>query len=154
MINKKVYYMKKNPDEKTKKTSYDAKSLPFTKKFFSKLDSKFVKKVRGIATYFWGLENLDDDGLKTFKLKKDKIVMIVGAPAGIFLIFCGVFLFSAPYQKGFDNVIFGEKAMFSVFLILFGVLILSATLAHRVVNKTFLKKIDKELEKEGKNNKN
>lgn len=142
--------MKKNPDDRTKKTSYDIKSLSFTKKFFSKLDSKFVKKLKGIATYFWGLENLDDDGLKIFKLKKDKIVIIIGLPAGIFLIFCGLSLFSAPYQKGFDNVIFGEKAMFSVFLILCGVLILSATLAHRVVNKTFLKKIDRELEKRKK----
>ena len=58
----------------------------------------------------------------------------------------GWFLFPASVTKVADNVIFGEGATLSAFLILLGILIIVAAFAQSILNKTFLNKIHTELE--------
>ena len=62
------------------------------------------------------------------------------------MILYGLVLISASVIKVADNVIFGEKAMLSTFLILLGVLIIVAAYSQRILNRTFLNKIHTELE--------
>jgi hypothetical protein len=88
---------------------------------------------------------------KYFKEKKDKIIKIIAAFIGFLLIIVGVILLNSSMSRVIDNVVFGERAMFSVFLILIGIMILVAIFARKYLNNTFLNKIQTELEvEEGK----
>ncbi|HEX7468218.1 MAG TPA: hypothetical protein VF324_06505 [Methanobacterium sp.] len=90
----------------------------------------------------------DHDAFKYFKEKKDKIIQITAAFIGFLLIIVGIILISNSTSRVVDNVVFGEQAMFAVFLILIGVLILAAVFARKYLNDTFFKKIHTELEVE------
>lgn len=94
-----------------------------------------------LPNYFLNLVNK----FKVIKSEKNKIIIATGTLIGVLLISYGLFLFSTPIEKVSDNVVFGEKAMFSVFLMLMGILILAATFASRLLDKTFLQKVFKEL---------
>lgn len=80
------------------------------------------------------------------KAKKDKFVKYGALLIGVLLIIYGIVLISQSVIKVADNVIFGEKAMYSTFLILLGVLIILAAFAKTILNKTFLNKIHTQLE--------
>lgn len=80
------------------------------------------------------------------KSKKDKIVKYGALLIGVFLIIYGLVLISSSVTRVADNVIFGEKAMWSTFLILLGVLVILAAFAKTILNKTFLNKIHTQLE--------
>lgn len=90
--------------------------------------------------------------IESIKSKKDKIIKYCALLIGIFLIIYGLFLISGSVTRVADNVIFGEKAMLSTFLILLGFLIIVAAYAKTILNKTFLNKIHDQLEvAEGRN---
>jgi hypothetical protein len=86
------------------------------------------------------------DYLASLKTKKDRIIKVFAILIGGMLILYGLVLISESVTKVADNVIFGEKAMLSTFLILLGVLIIVAAYAQRILNRTFLNKIHTELE--------
>jgi hypothetical protein len=86
------------------------------------------------------------DNIASLKTKKDRIIKVAAILIGGLLILYGFVLISASVTKVADNVIFGEKAMLSTFLILLGVLIIVAAYAQRILNRTFLNKIHTELE--------
>jgi len=86
------------------------------------------------------------DYFVSLKTKKDKIIKVAAILIGGMLILYGLVLITASVTKVADNVIFGEKAMLSTFLILLGVLIIVAAYAQRILNRTFLNKIHTELE--------
>ena len=88
----------------------------------------------------------DQDYMVSLKTKKDRIIKVAAILIGGMLILYGLVLISASVTKVADNVIFGEKAMLSTFLILLGVLIIVAAYAQRILNRTFLNKIHTELE--------
>jgi hypothetical protein len=77
---------------------------------------------------------------------KNKLKMITGIIAGLILILAGIFFVIGNSETVADNVIFGEKAVFSVFLILVGILIISISLAQKFLDKSFFKGITKEIE--------
>jgi hypothetical protein len=92
-----------------------------------------------------------DDFLKLFKVKdiksgKNKLKIVIGVVAGSLLILGGIYFMLAPVENVADNVIFGEHAVFSVFLILVGIIIIAVTLAPRFMDKSFFKGISTELE--------
>jgi hypothetical protein len=89
---------------------------------------------------------IGQDYLESIKTKKDRILKVAAILIGGILILYGLILISASVTKVADNVIFGEKAMLSTFLILLGVLIIVAAYAQRILNRTFLNKIHTELE--------
>jgi hypothetical protein len=75
-------------------------------------------------------------------------VVIIG---DIFLL-SGVILLFTGATRVVDNVIFGERAMFSSFLILIGIIILITVFGRRYWYDTVLKKLNIEMEmSEGKN---
>lgn len=90
--------------------------------------------------------------IESLKSKKDKILRYGALLIGILLIIYGLVLITGSVTRVADNVIFGEKAMLSTFLILLGVLIIVAAYAKTILNKTFLNKIHNQLEvAEGRN---
>ena len=86
------------------------------------------------------------DSINSLKNKKDKIIKASALLIGGFLIVYGLILISTSVTKVADNVIFGEGATLSAFLILVGILIIVAAFAQSILNKTFLNKIHTELE--------
>ena len=86
------------------------------------------------------------DSIDSLKNKKDKIIKVAAILIGGFLIIYGLILTFASVTKVADNVIFGEGATLSAFLILLGILIIVAAFAQSILNKTFLNKIHTELE--------
>ena len=90
---------------------------------------------------------LGSERIKKIKAEKNKILMIIGIIVGILLIIFGVLItMTASTDKIADNVIFGEKEVFSVFLILIGVLLIAISLAYHFIGKSFFNRIDKEIE--------
>jgi hypothetical protein len=86
------------------------------------------------------------DSITSMNNKKNKIVKGVAILIGGFLILYGLVLISASVTKVADNVIFGEQATLATFLMLVGVLIIVAAFAQRILDKTFLNKIQTELD--------
>ncbi|MDD3984910.1 MAG: hypothetical protein PHY59_03250 [Methanobacterium sp.] len=89
------------------------------------------------------------NGFDTFNLlknKKEKITKSASLFIGGFLIIYGFFHISTSATKVADNVMFGEGASLSVFLILVGILIIVAAYDKSILKKTFLNKIHNELE--------
>ena len=78
--------------------------------------------------------------------KRDRIIKVVALLIGGLLILYGLVIISASVTKVADNVIFGEEATLAVFLMLLGVLIIVAAFAQRILDKTFLSKINTELD--------
>lgn len=101
-------------------------------------------------------ENIKNDNITDFlnsshtfnllKNKKDKITKSASLFIGGFLIIYGFFHISTSATKVADNVMFGEGASLSVFLILLGILIIVAAYDKSILKKTFLNKIHNELE--------
>ncbi len=89
---------------------------------------------------------IGQDSLNSLKTRKDRIIKGAAIFIGGLLILYGLILISVSVTRVADNVIFGEKAMLSTFLILLGVLIIVAAYAQRILNRTFLNKIHTELE--------
>jgi len=90
---------------------------------------------------------LGPERINKIKSEKNKILIVTGIIAGILLVIFGiVVMMTASADKVADNVIFGEKDVFSVFLILIGVLLIAISLAYHFIGKSFFNRIDKEIE--------
>ncbi len=96
---------------------------------------------------------LGHDSISSLKTRKDSIIKGTALVLGGIMILYGLVLITTSVTRVADNVIFGEKAMLSTFLILLGVLIIVAAFAQRILHRTFLNRIHTELEvAEGKPN--
>jgi hypothetical protein len=93
---------------------------------------------------------LNSNNFKALRSQKTNILRIIATSAGILFIIYGVVLVSSPVERVSDNVMFGEKAMFSAFLMLIGILIILAAFADRFLDRSFFKKIHLEIENSGK----
>lgn len=91
-------------------------------------------------------EVLDNDLFDSIRSKKDQILKYAAAAVGVILIIYGIVLISASVTKVADNVIFGEGASYAAFLMLLGFLIIVGAFSQKILNKTFLKNINSELE--------
>jgi hypothetical protein len=102
------------------------------------------------------INNLKDhERVLSVREKKDSIIKVAASVISIILIIMGIIYSFGRTQEVASNVIFGERAMFSVFLILVGFLILAAVFASRLLEGKFLKNIRHDLEMvEGKNQNN
>lgn len=86
---------------------------------------------------------------KSFRNLISKKTLIMEAAAiviGAALIIYGVINSFVSVDKVADNVVFGERAMISVFFILIGVLLMAAAFARKLLSTSFLNKIHSELE--------
>jgi len=91
-------------------------------------------------------EIMGHDLFKSIRSRKDQILRYVAVAIGVILIIYGVVLISASVTKVADNVIFGEGASFAAFSMLLGFLIIVGAFSQKILNKTFLKNINSELE--------
>ncbi len=91
-------------------------------------------------------EVMDNDLIRSIRSRKDQILRYVAVAIGAILIIYGVVLISASVTKVADNVIFGEGASFAAFSMLLGFLIIVGAFSQKILNKTFLKNINSELE--------
>lgn len=78
--------------------------------------------------------------------KKTLIMEVAATVIGAVLIIYGVINSFVSVDKVADNVVFGERAMISVFFILIGVLLMAAAFARKLLSTSFLNKIHSELE--------
>ena len=88
----------------------------------------------------------DVERVKIIIFAKDKILIGIGILAGILLVIFGVMMTMDSVDRIADNVIFGEREVFSVFLILVGVLLIACSLAYKFLGKSFFKQIDNNVE--------
>jgi len=83
---------------------------------------------------------------RKLRSNKEQAIQIAGGIIGAIFIIAGIgHLFGAAFRVA-DNVVFGERAMISAFLILIGVLILAGVFARPLLQRTFLENIHNELE--------
>lgn len=88
------------------------------------------------------------------KREKNRIIKVTASVIAIILIILGIVTSFGPTEQVASNVIFGERAMFSAFLVLVGFLILIAVFARKLLEITYFKNIHQEIEiAEGKSNK-
>lgn len=90
--------------------------------------------------------------IKNFKLTKSKFISILTFIIGLFFILFGlsVFLFRAS-AKVVDNVAFSEASVFSAFLIIIGIFIITFALFSSIIKKTPLEGIYSEVQYVEKN---
>ena len=85
---------------------------------------------------------LGPERVNKIRNKKMDILMGIGIIIGILFVAYGINILMAPVEKVADNVIFGEKEVFSVFLILIGVIVIASSLAPKIMGNSFFKEID------------
>lgn len=80
--------------------------------------------------------------VKNIKSGRNNLLMGLGIFVGILLIIFGIMMLMGSVESVADNVTFGEKEVFSVFLILIGVLIIACSFAYKFMGKSFFKEIN------------
>ncbi|MGF7117248.1 hypothetical protein [Methanobacterium oryzae] len=158
--------MKKDSDkEKNEKIEEKGSIFSSTKDLFKKLDfgqipedetreskdSKNSKSEEDIPNHeehaFPIVEEfLNSDRFKNIKSEKGKIITGIGLFIGGLFILGGIISMLGAADQIADNVVFGEKAVFSVFLILIGILIMAGVLARRFLDRSYFKGITSEIE--------
>jgi uncharacterized membrane protein len=83
---------------------------------------------------------------RKLRSNKEQVIQIGGGIIGAIFIIAGILYLLGSTIRVADNVIFGERAVISAFLILVGVLIIAGIFASRLLEGSFLKSIHSELE--------
>lgn len=78
--------------------------------------------------------------------RKEKVIKAVAITISAILIIIAIIYSLTPTEQVASNVVFGEGAMFSVFLVMVAFLILAAVFASRLLEGKYLKDIHKDLE--------
>lgn len=87
---------------------------------------------------------------KEIKSGKSKIILGIGIVIGSLFIIFGAVMMMGSADRVADNVVFGEKQVFAMFLLLIGVLIIACSFAYKYMDKLFLKGIDENIESHDK----
>ena len=86
------------------------------------------------------------DFYRKLQSNKEQVVKIIGGIVSALFIIAGIlYLLGSPVRVA-DNVVSGERAVISAFLVLVGVLIIASIFARRILEASFLKNIHSELE--------
>ncbi|HMK53487.1 MAG TPA: DUF308 domain-containing protein [Methanobacteriaceae archaeon] len=83
---------------------------------------------------------------KFIQEEKDRIIKFTAAIIGVIFILLGFIMITTAAMRVVDNVMFGERAMLSSFLILIGVLIIFAVFWRRFWQSKVFKKLNLGLE--------
>jgi hypothetical protein len=89
---------------------------------------------------------LGEERVKKIKSGNSKILMGIGIFAGILLIIFGAVMIMGSADRIADNVVFGEREVFSVFLILAGILLIACSFAYKFLGNSLFKGIDDDIE--------
>jgi hypothetical protein len=88
----------------------------------------------------------DHEKIQSLRKRKETIIKVTASIVSVILIIIGIVYSITPNENVASNVIFGERAMFSAFLILIAFLILAAVFSRRLLEGKYLKNIHKDLE--------
>lgn len=88
----------------------------------------------------------DHEKLQSLRKRKDTIIKVTASIVSILLIIIGIIYSINPNENVASNVIFGERAMFSAFLILVAFMILAAVYSRKLLEGKYFKNIHKDLE--------
>lgn len=157
-----------NEDSETKKSKKENKEKSKVSKasrFFEKLDfapiseheieegnakdsknSKSEGKEQDHHAFPMLSDILGPERVKKIKSRKSKILMGIGICIGLLFILLGAIMMMGSADRVADNVIFGEKEVFSVFLILIGALLIACSFAYKFLGKSFFEGIDNDIE--------
>jgi hypothetical protein len=86
------------------------------------------------------------DIYRKLRSNKEKVIKITGGIIGAIFIISGILYVMGSAFRVADNVVFGERAVLSAFLVLVGVLIIAGIFARSLLEWSFLKNIHNELE--------
>lgn len=130
-----------NSSDPTKKTEKQSKP-PKAKKN----NKKATESPEEDPTIYMFKNIKEHEKLSSLRNKKNTIIKITAITISIILIIIGIIYSLTPDEKVASNVIFGERAMFSVFLILAAFMILAAVYARKLLEGKYLKNIHQNLE--------
>lgn len=142
------------PENKKESTDTDGKSNEKTavkgKSSTSHTKKKAEKKVHEEQKEDPALNIIEE--IKSHKVvqwlrkRKEKVIKAVAITISVILFVIAIIYSLTPTEQVASNVIFGERAMFSVLLIMVAVLILAAVFANRLLEGKYFKDIHKDLE--------
>ncbi len=99
-----------------------------------------------VHEFHFSQELMKFDIYRKLRSNKEKVIKIIGGIIGVLFIIAGILYIMGAAFRVADNVIFGERAVLSAFLILVGVLIIAGIFARSLLEGSFLKNIHNELE--------
>ncbi len=104
------------------------------------------KDAQSSDSHYLSQELMSFDFYRKLRSNKEQVLKIIGGLVGALFIIAGlIYILGSPVRVA-DNVVAGERAVISAFLILVGVLIIAGVFARRLLEKSFLKNIHSELE--------
>jgi hypothetical protein len=104
------------------------------------------KDAQSSDSHYLSQELMSFDFYRKLRSNKEQVLKIIGGLVGVLFIIAGlIYILGSPVRVA-DNVVAGERAVISAFLILVGVLIIAGVFARRLLEKSFLKNIHSELE--------
>jgi len=96
--------------------------------------------------FHFSQELMKFDFYRKLRSNKEQVLRISGGIIGVLFIIAGIlYVLGSPVRVA-DNVVSGERAVISAFLVLVGVLIIAGSFARRILEVSFLKNIHSELE--------
>lgn len=133
---------------KTEKTPKTKKGVPQTKESTPQTEKKgTIAETSEEEPTLHIVEDIKSHEIAQWlRKRKEKIIKGVAITISAILILIAIIYSLTPTEQVASNVIFGEGAMFSVFLVLVAFLILAAVFARRLLEGKFLREIHQNLE--------
>lgn len=140
--------LKTEKSPKTKKVVPQTKSVPKTKESTPQTEKKgTIAETSEEEPTLHIVEDIKSHEIAQWlRKRKEKIIKGVAITISAILILIAIIYSLTPTEQVASNVIFGEGAMFSVFLVLVAFLILAAVFARRLLEGKFLREIHQNLE--------
>jgi hypothetical protein len=140
---------KKNGDKKektTEKTPEKTKNSSESPKQSKNAHRKVPENPEEDPALYMFKNFKEHEKLQYLRERKSTIIKITAITTSIILIIIGIIYSLTPDERVASNVIFGERAMFSVFLILVAFMILAAVFASKLMEGKYLKSIHQNLQ--------
>jgi hypothetical protein len=140
---------KKNGDKKEKtseKTPEKTRKSSESPKKSKNTHGKVPENPEEDPTIYMFKNFKEHEKLQALRKRKSTIIKITAITTSIILIIIGIIYSLTPDERVASNVIFGERAMFSVFLILVAFMILVAVFASKLLEGKYLKSIHQNLQ--------
>lgn len=103
-------------------------------KFFDKIFKDLKKNIPQIIEEF-------KKNKEILYNKKHEIISYGGFFIGLLLIITGILYLNSSVEKVADNVIFGEHAVISTFLMILGIIVIVVAMKDKIISKTPLSDI-------------
>ena len=123
-----------------------SKTYPENSKEQSQDDEKKNETPSEAHEFHFTQELMKFEIFRKLRLNKQQVIRIIGGVIGVIFIVGGVLYIFGSADRVADNVVSGERAVISAFLVLIGFLIIAGIFARQILARTFLKNLHEELE--------